>query len=592
VQSIADATKLSSTVLVVPNQVPASARAPVPVPSPAAAADCDRAPAEASRSLTSRLGGWFVETFVPGGEDTARVVGAWIKRNGYWLVLSGQIHLILFLILGIVAVYMPVRQPPPVEDAPAFDAATVDTSPDDPGLFRLADVPLDPTELTTATLLQLEPVAQTAKYYDDAEQFEEAGGGANRQGSGEELLGHIGFSLKHATGPGGRGGTGVLPGLGGGYGEGGTENGFGGRGAGHREALAGAFGGTKASERAVAAALNWLYRHQNQNGTWSLNHTRRCRGARCSGPGNVQAEAAATALGLLPYLAAGQTHRSQGPYQQTINRAVVWLLRQQKPDGNLAGSAPQPMYSHALATIALCEAYGLSGDENLRSAAQKAVRFIEEAQNRTTGGWRYHPGDTGDTSVVGWQIMALQSAMMAGLPVEPAVVNKSKDWLQSVAQGDYGGLYAYLPHREATPATTAIGLLCRQYLGTRSDDPAMQEGRDYLLRNLPDDDADRNTYYWYYGTLVLHNLLGPEWDTWNRRLRRVLIESQEKAGCALGSWDPEQPSVDAWGAPGGRHLTTCLATLSLEVYYRYLPLFQSQSPPRAAARGTAGAPVR
>ena len=46
------------------------------------------------------------------------------------------------------------------------------------------------------------------------------------------------------------------------------------------------------------------------------------------------------------------------------------------------------MYSHGLATIALCEAYGLSKDLTLRSAAQMAVNYIVNAQNKTDGGWR------------------------------------------------------------------------------------------------------------------------------------------------------------------------------------------------------------
>ena len=109
----------------------------------------------------------------------------------------------------------------------------------------------------------------------------------------------------------------------------------------------------------------------------------------------------------------------------------------------------------------------------------------------------------------------------------------------------------------------------------------MAEGRENLLENLPDNGEGRNTYYWYYATMAIFNFVGPEWDTWNRRMRRVLIESQEKQGCAMGSWDPENPSADEWGGQGGRLMTTCLSTLTLEVYYRYLPLFQINAPPVA-----------
>ena len=122
-------------------------------------------------------------------------------------------------------------------------------------------------------------------------------------------------------------------------------------------------------------------------------------------------------MGLLPFLAAGQTHKSKGPYKDHVLKGVQWLIRQQQPDGNLAKGAVQMMYSHGLATIALCEAYGLTGDKEVGRAAQGAVNFILKAQNTADGGWRYNPGDPGDTSVVGWQLMALKSAHMAGLDI-------------------------------------------------------------------------------------------------------------------------------------------------------------------------------
>ena len=76
--------------------------------------------------------------------------------------------------------------------------------------------------------------------------------------------------------------------------------------------------------------------------------------------------------------------------------------------------------------------------------------------------------------------------------------------------------------------------------------------------------------------LVMHNFLDADWDAWNRKMRRVLIESQEREGCASGSWDPDRPTVDAWGGQGGRLMMTSFNTLTLEVYYRYLPLFQTE----------------
>jgi hypothetical protein len=121
---------------------------------------------------------------------------------------------------------------------------------------------------------------------------------------------------------------------------------------------------------------------------------------------------------------------------------------------------------------------------------------------------------------------------------------------------------------------TAVGMLCQQYLGVARDDPAMIEGREYLLANLPDANLQRDIYYWYYATLAMHNFMGPEWDRWNRQMRRTLISTQcTKGGCEEGSWDPERPTVDTW-SQAGRLYVTAMSTLTLEVYYRYLPLFR------------------
>ena len=105
----------------------------------------------------------------------------------------------------------------------------------------------------------------------------------------------------------------------------------------------------------------------------------------------------------------------------------------------------------------------------------------------------------------------------------------------------------------------------------------MIDGVKYLMKNLPGARI-RNAYYWYYATQVMHNYGGSEWDDWNRKMRDFLIDTQKHEGgaCANGSWDPDQPSKDAWGNPGGRHMVTALSCLTLEVYYRYPPLYKVQ----------------
>ncbi|MCE9548390.1 MAG: hypothetical protein K8T25_23190 [Planctomycetia bacterium] len=360
-------------------------------------------------------------------------------------------------------------------------------------------------------------------------------------------------------------------------------------------------GKTRATEDSALAALNWIARHQSADGSWSLDKfDRQCHLSHCDGGGNVQSDAAATALALLPFLAHGMTHlppNSDSPpeqakyqlqYQQTVRRGLMWLLAHQQRSGDLSAGTSAVMYTHGLATIALCEAYGMTrdatrqesssrnsrnGELRLGSAAQAAVRFIETAQNKQDGGWRYKPGDAGDTSVVGWQVMALKSAQMAGLEVSPVALEGAQKWLAAASGSQYGGLFSYTAGGGKTTTMSSVGLLCRQYLGAAKSDPGINEGVRYLMANLPDGQADRNIYYWYYATQVMHNMYDGDWEKWNRQMRRVLCESQCRQGCAVGSWDPAKPTADAWGAHGGRLMVTALSCLTLEVYYRYMPLY-------------------
>jgi hypothetical protein len=511
----------------------------------------------------------------------------WACYEGKWYVGSALFHAVTLLSLALIAVSCPRTLVLPPDQEPTFDAAEVARNAMPPPVerFEVGNAPLDPTELNAETLKQTKamPVGgQTAKYYDDSSEFEEARGGVVTDAKGPKLGGIGGFSVADLPGPAARGTAG--------WGGGGPGTGFGLRNKGHRAEILGPAGGTKASERAVGAALNWLYRHQSGYGKWSIDFRHQCKGGTCSGAGIARSDVGATAMGLLPFLAAGETHRSNGPYQQTVAKGLNWLIKQQRMNGDLSGGCDQPMYAHGLATIALCEAYGMTHDDRVGNAARLAVGFIERAQNESTGGWRYVPGEAGDTSVFGWEIMALKSAQLAGLPVNSAVFDNAQRWLHSVAKGEHLGLYSYQPYQQVTPSMTAVGMLCRQYMGIDPKDPGLLEGKRSLLENLPDNQLSRDTYCWYYATQAMHNFADRDWDTWNRKMRRALIETQVKTGCATGSWDPEKPTADRWGQNGGRLMTTSFSVLCLEVYYRYLPLFKTDSlvPKPSAPPGLAG----
>jgi len=507
--------------------------------------------------------------------ETWPVLRAWCARNGRWWLASLTGHLTLLTMIGIIVGTMELSKP-------KFELfEMLDESAAQPEVelqkFEVGETPLDPTELTTESLTEFEakPLAQDEQYNDDSDIFEESGGG--RPVESDELnLGGAGMELfRDQPGPvlDGDGGVGIGIGTGENPGTGGAGHAFGGRGSGHREKILA--GATKASERAVAAALNWFALHQNQNGSWSIqNFGDRCKHGHCNGAGLIQdSDVAATSLALLPFLAAGQTHQSKGPYQKHISRGLHWLVKQQLPNGDLAGNVPHQMYSHGLAAITLCEAYGMTQDSWLRQPAQLAIEFIQQAQSTQDGGWRYHPGDPGDTSVLGWQVMALKSAQMAGLDVSAHTLDGARRFLDAASSGAYGGQFSYQPGGQETVPLTSVGMLCRQYMGARRGDPAMIEGTDVLMAHLPELD-DRNVYYWYYASQVMHNQPGPKWEQWNRKMRRLLIDTQEKTGCEAGSWDPVDPELDRWGRQGGRLMVTSLSCLTLEIYYRYLPIYK------------------
>ena len=364
----------------------------------------------------------------------------------------------------------------------------------------------------------------------------------------------------------------------------GTTSGSGldGRGTADRGSLVREGGGTEASERAVSLALKWLADHQHPDGSWNYDQNRcpTCRG-RCKDHSHFsEMTNAATAMALLPFLGAGQTHLT-GEYQETVHDGLAYLGRKMKRSrfrhryyknvthGNLTDPG-QGMYSHGLAAIALCEAYGMTQDKKLHDAAQFAVNYCITGQDLRTGGWGYLHGTGNDTSVAGWQIMAMKSARMAYLDVPDGAFRRSYLFLDSV-QANGGSHYGY--RNPGTGAgTTAVGLLCRMYLGWKQDNEALQRGVEAIAEKGP---SPNNMYFNYYAMQVMFQYTGgkgPMWENWNTVLRDAIIENQAQSGHEIGSWDSSRLSY-----PAGRLYATCMATMCLEVYYRHMPIYREQA---------------
>jgi len=373
-----------------------------------------------------------------------------------------------------------------------------------------------------------------------------------------------------------------------------TGTGLSGRGAGARGRLLREGGGGANTEAAVRRALDWFKRHQFADGHWSFDHTKHpdC-GGKCTGPGSLRnSPCGATAMGLLPFLGYGWTHQitsdfPKGPnYKNQVHKGLKFLVSHGKRQGQTLSFHEKggSMYSHGLCAIALSEAYGMTQDPYLKLPAQYALNFIIQAQDPVGGGWRYTPGQAGDTSAVGWQIMALKSGHMAYLNVNSKTIQGASRFLDSV-QGDSGATYGYTgpPNQRrarGADATSAIGLLCRMYLGWKRENPSLQRGIDSLAAKGP---SRQNLYYDYYATQIMHhNGVGvndaegkARWEKWNHAMKEFLIPTQSRKGCSKGSWHFR--GGDLGFGRGGRHYCTSMATMILEVYYRHLPLFSGQS---------------
>jgi len=338
------------------------------------------------------------------------------------------------------------------------------------------------------------------------------------------------------------------------------------------------------TEEAIEIGLAYLANTQNGDGSWSLQ-----------GHGEnvlLRSNTAATGLCLLAFQGAGYTHR-QHQHAVTISRGIEFLLNQQQTNGDLyvpedaVSNQNVAFYSHGIAALALCEAYGMTQDPDLKEPAQRCLDFVISTQHTERGGWRYAAQVSSDTSVTGWMMMALKSGQLSGLEVPDETYQGIQRWLGISQVPQQPDRYRYNPYapdtpsqrhgRTATPTMTSVGMLMRMYSGWRRDNEAMKSAADYLLQFPPQigtiKSPQRDTYYWYYATQVMFHMGGEYWDRWNRALNPILINSQVKEGVNAGSWEPMGAIPDRWAAHAGRLYVTTMNLLNLEVYYRHLPIY-------------------
>jgi hypothetical protein len=321
-----------------------------------------------------------------------------------------------------------------------------------------------------------------------------------------------------------------------------------------------AYHGSGRGEDAVLRALRWLKKKQDPGGSWK---------------GDAD-HVAMTGLALLTFLAHGETPQTSEEFGPTVEKAIRFLIDFQAKDPK--GKFSQNSYTHGICTYAISEAYALTKIMAVKESMEKAVAFLIDGQ-QTDGGFHYGyaKGDKFDVSVAGWNVQALKAATMAGSthPGLPEAVKKVIMFLktQAYAQNGTGFVYQGTPGKPSPGGgkwtMTGVGTLCLQLLG-HAKDPETRQGLTCMEALTCVWPAGTNSkpqlYGWYYVTQAKFQAGESTWNAWNTQFNKQYTDSQIREDDGCGYW----PTGD-WG---GSIYATTLATLTLEVYYRYLPTYK------------------
>ncbi|MCK5529133.1 MAG: hypothetical protein KAI74_05580, partial [Kiritimatiellae bacterium] len=308
-------------------------------------------------------------------------------------------------------------------------------------------------------------------------------------------------------------------------------------------------------------ALRWLKKNQLENGAWGKN------------------KQSMTGLGVLTYLAHGETPASE-EFGPTVEKAIRYLV-----DARDSSGGWNRRYEHAICTYAMCEAYALTKVPMLKEVCEIAIDIIIKGQN-PTGGWCYafKPPEADDTSVMGWCAQALKAAKMAGIKnieldnaMKLSVMGFQKNAAPSGGFGYRG---------PGATGLSGVGVLCMQLLGA-ANKAEYKNGLAYLdawTYNWDDlgKGAKSPIYYWYYITQAKFHAGGDRWEKWNKVFWKELVKHQDIEKDAIADHKGVMQDIGHWVSPSknehnggnGAVMDTCLSTLQLQVYYRYLPTYR------------------
>jgi hypothetical protein len=316
----------------------------------------------------------------------------------------------------------------------------------------------------------------------------------------------------------------------------------------------------QATDKAITKALNYLKSTQKPDGGWE------------SGFGRATS---VTSLSVMAFLAAGHVPGDPGPYRETVEKGIRYVITHQKPNGLLTSSTSHgPMYCHGISTLMLAEVVGMSNDRKLseqsRDALAKAIDLIIKAQDLSkspsqAGGWRYQPTSRdSDLSVSGWQVMALRAAKSAGCLVPADQIDKALEYVKKCAVKDGGG-FGYQPGGGPNNPRTGTGILSLEICGVHNSPEALA-GAEYLMKHAPRWSSEYFFYEAYYCSQATFQMGDKYFNNYYPKLVSILLEHQEPDGSWL--------SGDSHDRSGGRDYCTAMGVLALAVEYRYLPIYQ------------------
>ncbi len=353
---------------------------------------------------------------------------------------------------------------------------------------------------------------------------------------------------------------------------------------------------------AVAKGLKHIVSLQQDDGSWRNDIGFKLgtgRGAyRIIPGGSDRPHIGVTALCCMALMANGHTV-DRGEYQTNVRAGLAFVLRNIDSFGRISAHGSR-MYSHAFATLFLCEVYGMTGDLTIRPALHRAVSFIVKNQvsgvtedgitfsTPNEGGWRYEPGQQdADTSITVCQVQALRAARNVGFVVPQHAIDQAREYIV----GNYrpeAGYFTYQPEAgfgRTSMALTAAGVVSLQSAGEYETyhSPSgvlvdLQQALRFIQANRPDSGRQLNSrmldfafWYGHYYAAQAFRQYGharPDmWRNWNRQNRESFIAMQQPNG----AWQDEVGGNDArYNA-----YATAMACLVLSIPNDYLPIFQN-----------------